>query len=550
MAVRESGTEIRKEGSLSTEDGVAREVRPHALSLGTYLATSRTAVAAVTLSVVAMFIPVATVPYGQIDDYAFLWMAVSGHPDPFAGRSIFETSAVQARPLEGLLQAWGFAAAGSIDHLRVLRILGLVGIAAFGVLLHWALVRSGFRSWFAALIAVLICSLPAFEVYAAVTVAFPTPCAAVLAGAASLVAATAIDSPPKVRRSRLALSGAMLLAAILIYPPPAMFFWVFLAIAVIGARYEAQRTKRLVWAHFGAAGVAFGCTWVITKIAIHVYGTNSPNAERSTLVHDFGGKLRWFFGWRSTHETGLSIHDPLYGALSLFELAPSPWFSGLVAIVALGGILALLLRERLSILLYGGIALLLVPLSFLPSLVVAENSPGYRVQAAMTALIALYFAVGAYGLWLALRDWLRPRRSGREMAGLGVLAMTAAVAFAGFSAYSANRNVTTLIVVPQSTELRLVRSQLARVPAGTQRLAFVETGNDQSMAPFTSVDEFGVPSSARPWVPRPFALLILHEQGKLSVNQPEPIVDVLPPTTKTYPKNEPVIDVRELRALR
>jgi hypothetical protein len=550
MAVRESGTEIRKEGSLSTEDAVAGEVRPHALSLGTYLATSRTAVATVTLSVVAMFIPVATVPYGQIDDYAFLWMAVSGHPDPFAGRSIFETSAVQARPLEGLLQAWGFAAAGSIDHLRVLRILGLVGIAAFGVLLHWALVRSGFRSWFAALIAVLICSLPAFEVYAAVTVAFPTPCAAVLAGAASLVAATAIDLPPKVRGSRLALSGAMLLAAILIYPPPAMFFWVFLAIAVIGARYEAQRTKRLVWAHLGAAGVAFGSTWVITKIAIHVYGTNSPNAERSTLVHDFGGKLRWFFGWRSTHETGLSIHDPLYGALSLFELTPSPWFSGLVAIVALGGILALLLRERLSILLYGGIALLLVPLSFLPSLVVAENSPGYRVQAAMTALIALYFAVGAYGLWLALRDSLRPRLSGREMAGLGVLAMTAAVAFVGFSAYSANRNVTTLIVVPQSTELRLVRSQLARVPAGTQRLAFVETGNDQSMAPFTSVDEFGVPSSARPWVPRPFALLILHEQGKLSVDQPEPIVDVLPPTTKTYPKNEPVIDVRELRALR
>jgi hypothetical protein len=418
------------------------------------------------------------------------------------------------------------------------------------VLLHWALVRSEFRSWFAALIAVLICSLPAFEVYAAVTVAFPTPCAAVLAGAASLVAATAVDLPHHVRRSRLALSGTLLLLAILIYPPPAMFFWVFLAIAVLGARHEARRAKRLVWAHLGVAGVALASTWVITKIAIHVYGANSPNAERSTLVHDFGGKLRWFFGWRSTHETGLSIHDPLYGALSLFELTPAPWFSGFVAIVAIVGILALLLRERLSIRLYGGIALLLVPLSFLPSLVVAENSPGYRVQAALTALIALYFALGAYGLWLVIRDWLHLRLMGREVAALGILAMAVAVAFVGLSAYSANRNVTTLIVVPQSTELRLVRSQIARVPAGTQRLAFIETGNDQSMAPFTSVDEFGVPSSARPWVPRPFALLVLHEQGKLSVDQPEPFVDVLPPTTTAYPKNEPVIDVRELRALR
>jgi hypothetical protein len=548
MAVRESGTEICKEGSLSTADGLAGEAGRVGLSLRTYLANSRAALVAVTLSVVAMFIPVAIVPYGQIDDYAFLWLAVSGHPDPIAGPSIFETSAVQGRPLEGLLQSWFFSAAGSIDNLRYLRVLAIVGIAAFGVLLHWALVRSGLRSAFAALIAVLICSLPAFQVYAAVAVAFPTPWAAILAGGASLVAATAIELP--LRRGRLAMSGAMLLAAILIYPPPAMFFWVFLAIAVVGARFEARRAKRLVWAHLGVASVAFASTWVITKIAIHVYGANSPNAERSTLVHDFGGKLRWFFGLRSTHETGLSIHDPLYGALSLFELTPSPWFSGFVASVAIGGILLLLLREGVSIPLYGGIALLLVPLSFFPSLVVAENSPGYRVQAALAALIAVYSALGAYGLWLAIRDWLRPRLSGREVVSLEVLATASAVAFVGISAFSANRNVTMLFVVPQSTELRLVRSQLARVPAGTQRLAFVETGNDQSMAPFTSVDEFGVPSSARPWVPRPFALLILDEQGKLSVDQPEPIVDVLPPTTKTYPKNEPVIDVRELRALR
>jgi hypothetical protein len=95
MAVRESGTETREEGSLSTEDGVAGEVRTAALSLGSYLATCRAAVIAVTLSVVAMFMPVATVPYGQIDDYSFLWLAISGHPDPQAGRSIFDAGAVQ-----------------------------------------------------------------------------------------------------------------------------------------------------------------------------------------------------------------------------------------------------------------------------------------------------------------------------------------------------------------------------------------------------------------------------------------------------------------------
>src|SRR5207244_10987192 len=104
------------------------------------------------------------------------------------------------------------------------------------------------------------------------------------------------------------------------------------------------------------------------------------------------------------------------------ELTPSPWLSGLVAIVAIAGILVLLRRERLSIPLYAGIAVLLVPLSFFPSLVVAENSNGYRVQGAMAALIALYFALGAYGLWLVIRDWLRPRLSGGELAGVARLA--------------------------------------------------------------------------------------------------------------------------------
>jgi len=497
-----------------------------------------------------MFIPVATVPYAQTDDYALLWMAISGRSDPQVGRSIFDANAVQGRPLQGLLDSWLFSAAGSIDNLRFLRVLAVVAIAAFGVLLHWTLVRSGFRSAFAALIAVLICSLPAFQVYGAWAVLFSTPCAAILAGGASLVAATAIVLPRRLMRNRLVLSTAMLLAALLIYQPTAMFFWVFLAIAVIAARHETRIVKRVVWAHLGVAGVAFAFAWAITKLAIHLIGANTPNAARTTLVHDFGAKLRWFLGWRSTHESGLSFHDPLYGSLSLFELTPSRWLSGLVAIVAIVGILALLLRERLSIPLYGGIALLLVPLSFLPSLVVAENSPTYRVQAALTALIALYFVVGAYGLWVVVRDWLRPRLSRQELIGVGFLATGAAVAFVAASAFSATRNVTTLFAVPQTTELRLVRSQLARVPAGTQRLAFVQTGNDQGMTSFISVDEFGVPSSARVWVPRPFALLILHEQGKLSVDQPEPVVDILPPTASTYPKSEPVIDVRELRDLR
>jgi hypothetical protein len=80
--------------------------------------------------------------------------------------------------------------------------------------------RSGFPSGPAALIAVLVCSLPAFQVYAALAVLFSSPFAAILAGGASLVAAAAVALPRQLRRGRLVVSTAMLLTAILIYQPP------------------------------------------------------------------------------------------------------------------------------------------------------------------------------------------------------------------------------------------------------------------------------------------------------------------------------------------
>lgn len=385
MGVFESGTGTRPAvHPLGHEE---EAVGPAAVSLRTHLVTSRAALIAVTLSVVAMFIPVAVVRYGHIDDYPLVWLTVSGHPDPEVGNSILDGFTVQGRPLEGLLESLAFSAAGSLDNLRFVRIFGFAGIAALGVLLHWALVRSGFRSGAAALITVLICSLPAFQVYAASAVLYSAPYAAILAGAASLVAATAIGLPRRLARRRLVVSAALLLGGLLIYQPPAMFFWVFLAIAVIGARREPGRVKRIVWVHLGVAGVAFAFAWAITKAGIHVVGANAPaNAGRTALVDDLAGKLHWFFGWHTTHENGLSFHGPLFGAFGLFDLSPSPWLTDLVALVVIGGLLVLLHRERLSIPLYGGIAVLLVPLSFLPSLVVAENSPTYRVRAALSAL--------------------------------------------------------------------------------------------------------------------------------------------------------------------
>lgn len=511
---------------------------PGALSLRSYLSGSGAILLVIAATIFGIFLPVLIVPYAFSDDYPVLSMADGLGSSPWLGKSVLDAQAVNGRPFAGLLDSFLFSAAGTIDNLRFVRLVAVLGIVALALLLHWALVRSGIRRTPAALIVVLVCSLPAFQVYSSWTVLAVAPYAALLGGGASLLAVSATDAPRKLVADRMVGAIGMLLAALLIYQPPAMFFWVFLAVALVGAVREPGRALRLVRTHLGVAAVALLLAYAVVKLGVHAVGTTAPNAGRNALTHDLIGKARWFFHW------------PLYRSLNLFDLTPSPWLASLVATIAAGGVLLLLRRRAARPLLYAGIAAVLIPLSFLPNLVVAENSPTYRTEVSISSLIALYVCLGAIGIWLNVRDWLRRRVSDHALVAAERLALATSVAFVATSAFLAAKNVTTLFVEPQSTELRIVRGQVAALPTGVERVAFVQPGYYQGMTQLVISDEFGVPSSAQPWTPEPFVLLILREEGRLAPDTPHPIVDVLPSDTTTFPKNEPVVDVRGLERLR
>ena len=99
------------------------------------------------------------------------------------------------------------------------------------------------------------------------------------------------------------------------------------------------------------------------------------------------------------------------------------------------------------------VALVLIPLAYLPNLVVEESLPwpAYRTQSSLSALIALYFGLGAVAIWLTFREWLERRVSRRALLGGEGLAKAVAVAFVAMCVVLANRNVDTLFVEPQMT---------------------------------------------------------------------------------------------------
>ena len=101
----------------------------------------------------------------------------------------------------------------------------------------------------------------------------------------------------------------------------------------------------------------------------------------------------------------------LYGSLNLFDVTWSAWHVGLHRTCR--GHRALALRVATAALhrARGHPA----PLTVLPNLVVEETYQFevYRTLVSLSALIALYFGLGALALWVMFREWLE----GRVVAG-------------------------------------------------------------------------------------------------------------------------------------
>ena len=323
-----------------------------------------------------------------------------------------------------------------------------------------------------------MCSLPAFQVYGSWGVLFYAPYATILGGCASLLVTGAVDTEARVDRQRVAGAAAVLVVALLAYQPAAMFFWVFLAIALVGHAYETRRAIRVVVAHAVAAVSALMVAFLVLKLSVHAFGDSTPNASRSRLVRDVPDKLDWF------------LREPLKSSLNLFDLTPSTWLAASVAAISVAGI-GLLLRSRTERpLLFAAVGAALVPATYLPNLVIADEWATYRTQVALSSLLALYASLGVIGLWLATRESLRGRLTRTRLRTAERAVLVGATAVVAVSALAATRNVLALFVEPELTELRMIRAQVATFPDGAAHIGFVEdrlvVGHDDGSATTSS----------------------------------------------------------------
>ena len=443
--------------------------------------------------------------YAFLDDYAYVFSA--NHHKLYGLTALLVS---QGRPIFAET-IHIFTSVSQIGDLRWIRLLSLAGVVALCQLLIVHL-RETTTLPLSACIAtgILIGLMPSCQVYVSWATMVSFPWAALLAG----LSFRALNNGSTSEWNSIAWSLALLICALAQYQPSAMMFFVFAGAAWVTTE-KAPSIKAILRAA-AVMGTALAIDYAATKLLPIVIYHNYTPYSRTALVTNLCAKASWF------------LTEVLTDGLNF----PFIQGSGIIAIFAAvfigSGLGILFWRDRSSWVTRSLLAIFLLPLAYLPNLIVQETWAGYRTQIALTSLLALYFV-------MALAAWLRLLRIDR---------LTPAFMFAVVlgCAWVARHNVETEFTIPQVRELQLVSAYLRREDnlESAKQVYFVPAPWQDYLAPLVRYDEFGVPSSEAAWTPPGIAWLILsgeHSPGANNLGNA-----LVGPATKA-PKGATIVDL-------
>jgi hypothetical protein len=423
-----------------------------------------------------VYVSVLAVPYAFSDTYTMLAQALR--------HQLWERESIMlqgGRPLLALVTSLSFPYIHSVAELRWVRLFGLLGLASFASIYASVLRRQGAPRALVWGLPLLTACMPPFQVYVAWAVCAPYTWAAALAGFAFVALGLELRWP-----LRIGLSVTALMAALFIYQPAAMMFWVFAAsVWLTGERLPSARSLATA-----AAVMVIVMTFdlVVVEILPGFAFSASDYTTRTDLVTDLFGKLTWF------------VMTPLREAANLTNIEPSTTVALAVAAWIATGLVLYWRDHNRRVIRFAALAAALVALSYLPNLVVAENWASYRTQVALTSLVLLYVA-------LALLGWLRYLKIPQALTGIVVVAV-------GAAAFVASDTVKQEFVVPQEQELLLVKQALTRRPAAAASHLYLRLASwEDHLAPISRWDEFGLPSSCQPRAAASMAWLLTNVEG-------------------------------------
>jgi hypothetical protein len=423
---------------------------------------------------------------GHTDDYWLLW---EWRNDPAQVRTIFNK---YGRPANGWLFTLAWQGAEEVADLWRPRAFAMIGLALLAAGNYLTLRRLDYSLEFARGLSAGMVLLPTFCVYVTwgVCCAYVYGCA--LALAAFWILEGAKSHPWQAQVAALIAASVVLTAAFCIYQPTGMFYVVPVMFLLASPRWN-QPTWR-TWLHLGLhAAVLF------ISLAAGFAVFQSLTGEIPDL-HDVSQRAAPATNW--VRKLGRFVLQPVGQSCALYffvnDWSKLPMMS--IVVGALGILFPLGAFQRLD----GGfrrratrilLLLALIPLTYLPNLLIASDFFPYRTRPAIAVAILFLLGLGASGL---LRRLIADETSRRKIARAGLLA------FLGVAAVINHVHLVNYFVVPSQIEWSVVQSQVIREirtkDDSPNRVVFVMADSNQPVASRFIYDEFGYVSTSLPWV--------------------------------------------------
>lgn len=427
------------------------------------------------------YLPVVLGTYGCADD--FCWVAGALKHDL---QHMQLLQFVQGRPAMALLFTTAFSPMSGVSDLRFLRLFSVVTMAALAFTVYKTMTAAKYSRFASICVSLIMCTMPPFQVYASWASTAFYASGALVAGLALHVAERAYLKKEISSKIGLAIASiALLLSAVLIFQPSAMFYWVFAAILLLKPDMTvSDLLKRFVW-YGGLCVVALGFGYVICNWGRNYFADVCPLPhQRSHLTTHIKDKLVWFFT------------QPMTACLNfgwLFLNGKAAIAAGVATMIGM----ALYLRGKVSdqvvkIL----VALSIIPLSYLPNLVIEENWASFRTECALSSIVVLYAFFALLGFRQTILRSIREPYFNALLASLTVASM--AVAFS---------NVYTYFVVPNSLEFAILRGQMNTSTHNTLTFKQIALKDPRLLSPGVS-QEFGCPSSPIPFAQESFEYIL------------------------------------------
>jgi uncharacterized membrane protein YhaH (DUF805 family) len=356
------------------------------------------------------------------------------------------------RPIAGLIYC-ALPVVHDFSHVWIFRLISILNIGAIGYLLWKWMVQFKIDPFAAFMFAILVITLPAFQVFSSYISTLPHCLGLTTSLLAAFCVERSLSETPEPRKWPLRVTaGLLIIVSLSLNQASALYYIGVLAVPLLmcDASTIVKTWSKKLFTYASVLSASMAVYYFIFRLSAEFLTfRNVGKYDGRNMVQNYGERLQWFFD------------NPFFESANLWSVTPTRQDFWLV----LGAMLAIVLvdfaisaSKNGTILKYIAV-LLLFPTGYGVSLMSSDPSKEYRTYAVLGSIFIFFLFIGTYQLCMR-----KMHVAAREKL------FTALMVLAIGTGIYANKSITEYFVLTDSIEFRFVKNEIRKYIASGQPL--------------------------------------------------------------------------------